>query len=148
VWIDTRTGEQACPPYDSKFTRSVVFEYWPTDLLQLFAKAGMPRRQPPPVPSCQRDVPSGTAPHITSPVTAATYSIRANGIGEETIPLAANADSEVRQLHWFVNDGYIGTGTPGVAIGWAPQSSGRFIVRAIDDRGRADSRELRVDVVR
>jgi penicillin-binding protein 1C len=148
VWIDTRTGEQACPPYDSTFTRSVAFEYWPTDLLQLFAKAGMPRRQPPPVPSCQRDVPSGTAPHITSPVTAATYSIRANGIGKETIPLAANADSEVRQLHWFVNDGYIGTGTPGVAIGWAPQSSGRFIVRAIDDRGRADSRELRVDVVR
>src|SRR5688572_30975928 len=21
VWIDTRTGEQACPPYDAKFTR-------------------------------------------------------------------------------------------------------------------------------
>src|SRR6185436_13833415 len=44
VWIDTRTGTQACPPYDPQYTRSEVFEYWPTELLQLFAQAGMPRR--------------------------------------------------------------------------------------------------------
>ena len=48
VWIDTRTGEQACPPYDPTHTRSEVFEFWPTELLQLFAQAGMPRRRPPP----------------------------------------------------------------------------------------------------
>ncbi|MFL6577241.1 MAG: penicillin-binding protein 1C [Povalibacter sp.] len=148
VWIDKRTGEQACPPYDPATMRSEVFEYWPTDLLQLFAQAGMPRRQPPSAASCQRDVPSGTSPHITSPVTAATYSVRASRIGNEGIPLAANADSEVRRLHWFVDDAYIGTGTPGIAISWTPQRSGRFIVRAVDDRGRADSRELRVDLVR
>ncbi len=148
VWIDTRTGAQACPPYDPQFTRSEVFEYWPTDLLQLFAQAGMPRRRPPATAECQRDVPSGTPPRITSPVTASTYSIRATRIGEETIPLAANADSEVRRLHWFVDDTYVGTGSPGVAIAWTPQRSGRFITRAVDDRGRADSRELRVEVVR
>jgi hypothetical protein len=45
VYIDTRTSEQACPPYDPKFTRSEVFEFWPTDLLQLFTQAGMPRRR-------------------------------------------------------------------------------------------------------
>jgi penicillin-binding protein 1C len=148
IWIDTRTGEQACPPYDPKFTRGEVFEYWPTDLLQLFAQAGMPRRRPPAVAECQRDVPSGTPPHITSPVTAATYSIRAHRMSEETVPLSANADSEVRRLHWFIDETYVGTGTPGIAIGWAPPHSGRFMVRAVDDRGRADSRELRVDVVR
>jgi penicillin-binding protein 1C len=148
VWIDTRSGEQACPPYDLHTDRSEVFEYWPTDLLQLFAQAGMPRRRPPAAAACQRDVPSGTPPHITSPVTAATYSVRSTRVGEDSIPLAANADSEVRRLHWFVDDAYIGTATPGIAIGWTPQRSGRFMVRAIDDRGRADSRELRVDVVR
>lgn len=148
VWIDTRTGEQACPPYDPAVTRSEVFEYWPTDLLQLFAQAGMPRRRPPAATSCQRDVPSGTPPHITSPVTSATYTVRATRIGHESIPLAANADSEVRKLHWFVDEDYIGTGAPGIAISWIPERSGRYIVRAVDDRGRADSRELNVALVR
>jgi penicillin-binding protein 1C len=148
VWIDTRTGKQACPPYDPATVRSEVFEYWPTDLLQLFAQAGMPRRRPPVPAECQRDVPSGTPPHITSPVTSATYTVRAARIGQEPIPLAANADSEVRRLHWFVDDSYIGTGTPGIAIGWKPDRSGHYIVRAVDDRGRADSRNLEVEIVR
>jgi penicillin-binding protein 1C len=148
VWINSSTGEQACPPYDPATTRSEVFEYWPTDLLQLFAQAGMPRRRPPAPADCQRDVPGGTPPHITSPVVAATYTVRAARVGNESIPLAANADSEVRRLHWFVDDSYIGTGTPGVALGWNPQRSGHYIVRAVDDRGRADSRELDVALVR
>ncbi|HEY0684305.1 MAG TPA: penicillin-binding protein 1C [Steroidobacter sp.] len=148
VWVDTRTGEQACPPYDPSFTRSEVYEFWPTDLLQLFAQAGMPRRRPPPPADCQRDVPRGTPPQITSPVIAVTYTVRSGRVGSETIPLAANADSDVRRLHWFVDESYIGTGTPGIAIGWHPSHAGRYIVRTVDDQGRADSRELSVELVR
>lgn len=148
VWVDTRTGAQACPPYDPASTRSEVYEFWPTDLLQLFAQAGMPRRRPPPPADCQRDVPSGTPPQITSPVIAVTYTLRSGRVGRETIPLAANADSEVRRLHWFVDESYIGTGTPGVAIVWNPSHAGRYVVRTVDDRGRADSRELIVELVR
>jgi len=147
VWIDTRTGNQACPPYDPQYTRSEVFEYWPTELLQLFAQAGMPRRRPPPAADCQRDLPSGTPPHITSPVTAATYTIRAASAGKEPVPLAANADSEVRRLHWFVDESYVGTSAPGVALAWNPGGSGHYIVRTVDDRGRADSRPLDVALV-
>ena len=148
VWIDTRTGDQACPPYDPAHTRSEVFEFWPTELLQLFAQAGMPRRRPPPAADCQRDLPSGTPPHITSPVTAATYTIRAGRIGSEPVPLAANADSEVRRLHWFVDESYVGTSAPGIALAWNPRGSGHYIVRTVDDRGRADSRALDVALVR
>jgi penicillin-binding protein 1C len=148
VWIDTRTGSQACPPYDPQYTRSEVFEYWPTELLQLFAQAGMPRRRPPPAADCQRDLPSGTPPHITSPVTAATYTIRAGRVGNEPVPLAANADSEVRRLHWFVDESYVGTSAPGIALAWNPQGSGHYIVRTVDDRGRADSRPLDIALVR
>src|SRR6185312_2986901 len=148
VWIDTRTGLQACPPYDPSHTRSEVFEYWPTELLQLFAQAGMPRRRPPPAADCQRDLPSGTPPHITSPVTAATYTIRAGRVGDEAVPLAANADSEVRRLHWFVDESYVGTSAPGIALAWNPHGSGHYVVRAIDDRGRADSRPLDIALVR
>jgi penicillin-binding protein 1C len=148
VWIDMRTGDQACPPYDPQYTRSEVFEYWPTELLQLFAQAGMPRRRPPPAADCQRDLPSGTPPHITSPVTAATYTIRAGRVGNEPVPLAANADSEVRRLHWFVDESYVGTSAPGIALAWNPHGSGHYIVRTVDDRGRADSRPLDVALVR
>jgi penicillin-binding protein 1C len=69
-------------------------------------------------------------------------------IGTQSIPLSANADSEVRRLHWFVDEDYIGTGIPGTAVPWNPQRSGKYIVRAVDDRGRADSRELNVALVR
>jgi penicillin-binding protein 1C len=148
VWIDTRTGEQACPPYDPTHTRSEVFEFWPTELLQLFAQAGMPRRRPPPAGDCQRDMAGGTPPKITSPVTAATYTIRAGRIGNETVPLAANADSEVRRLHWFVDESYVGTSAPGIALAWNPRGSGHYIVRTVDDRGRADSRPLDVALLR
>jgi penicillin-binding protein 1C len=148
VWIDQRTGTQACPPYHPVHTHSEVYEFWPTDLLQLFAQAGMPRRRPPPPAECQRDVQSGTPPHITSPVSAATYTLRADRIGQESIPLAANADSEVRRLHWFVDEAYIGTGTPGVALPWQPGRAGRYIVRAVDDRGRADTRVMLIALVR
>jgi penicillin-binding protein 1C len=148
VWIDTRTGSQACPPFDPAHTHSEIYEFWPTDLLQLFAQAGMPRRRPPPPAACQRDVPVGTPPKITSPVTAATYTVRAARVGTEPIPLAANADSEVDRLHWFVDGSYIGTSAPGIALAWNPANAGRYIVRAIDDRGRADSRELHVALVR
>jgi penicillin-binding protein 1C len=148
VWIDTRTGEQACPPYDPTHTRSEVFEFWSTELLQLFAQAGMPRRRPPPAGDCQRDMAGGTPPKITSPVTAATYTIRAGRIGNETVPLAANADSEVRRLHWFVDESYVGTSAPGIALAWNPRGSGHYVVRTVDDRGRADSRPLDVALVR
>jgi penicillin-binding protein 1C len=148
VFVDMRTGQQACPPYDPVSTRSEVYEFWPTDLLQLFAQAGIPRRQPPASSECQRDVPTGTPPHITSPVLTATYTLRAQRVGDESIPLVANADSEVHRLHWFVDESYVGTATPGIALAWNPTHSGRFVVRTIDDRGRADSRELNVAVVR
>ena len=147
VWIDERTGAQACPPYDPGHTRSEIFEFWPTDLLQLFVQAGMPRRRPPPSSDCQRDVQSGTAPSITSPVIAASYTIRLAHLGKDSIPLSANADSEVRRLHWFVDESYVGTSAPSVALGWKPRTSGHYLVRAIDDRGRVDTRELRVELV-
>jgi penicillin-binding protein 1C len=148
VWIDTRTGQQACPPHDTDHVRSEVYEFWPTDLMQLFAQAGMPRRQPPASVHCNSPASAGTPPRITSPVTAVTYTVRAGRVGDGSIPLAAHADSEVRKLHWFVDDSYIGAGAPGIAVGWNPTHSGRYVVRAVDDRGRADSRELNVALVR
>ncbi len=148
VWIDTRTGLQACEPRETPGVRSEVYEFWPSDVLALFEQAGMPRRRPPPPGDCRGEALAGSAPQITSPVTAVTYTLRAASAGSESIPLAANADSDVRRLHWFVDDAYVGSGLPGIAVPWAPPRTGAFVVRAIDDRGRADSRRLQVALVR
>jgi penicillin-binding protein 1C len=147
IWFDTRTGQQACPPYDARFVRSEVFEMWSSDMLRLFAQAGMPRRQPPALNDCRRGIPGGHAPSINSPLRDATYTLRAARVGSEAIPLAATADGGVRSLHWFVDDAYVGTTKPDSTVSWTPGRSGAFLVRAIDDQGRADSRELRVAVV-
>jgi penicillin-binding protein 1C len=147
VWTDTRTGLQACAPPDPRHTRSEVFEFWPSDVLRLFGQAGIPRRQPPPAGKCEHDAPGGIPPHISSPLASVTYTLRAGRLASETIPLAATADAEVRKLHWFVGEAYVGTGPPDVAVPWVPARSGTFTVRAVDDRGRADTRELRVAVI-
>jgi penicillin-binding protein 1C len=147
IWYDTRTSVAACPPYDPEFVRSEVFEFWPSDILRLFAEAGMPRRQPPTPASCQQNASVGQAPHINSPLSNTTYTLRAARVGNETIPLAATTDGDVRTVHWFVDDAYIGTSRPDVAVSWTPGRSGEFTVRAVDDQGRADSRALRVAVV-
>jgi penicillin-binding protein 1C len=147
VWYDVRTGNEACPPYDPEYVRSEVFEFWPSDVLRLFAEAGMPRRQPPAPANCQQEAVAGHAPQIKSPLTNTTYTLRAARVGTESIPLAATTDGEVRTVHWFVDDAYIGTSHPDVAMSWTPGRSGEFTVRAVDDQGRADSRALRVAVV-
>jgi penicillin-binding protein 1C len=148
IFIDTRTGQQACPPFDAHYMRSEVFELWPSDVLELFAQAGMPRRRPPALPAgCHTAGTEGPAPRISSPLSSATYSLRAASMRSGTIPLAATADAQVHTLHWFVDDAYVGTSRPNVAVPWAPGRSGDFVVRVVDDRGRADSRNLRVAVV-
>ena len=147
VWYDTRTGAEACPPYDPDYVRSDVFEFWPSDILKLFAAAGMPRRQPPAPANCQQETAAGHPPHIASPRSNTTYTLRAASAGTQTIPLAATTDGEVRTVHWFVDDAYVGTSSPEATVNWSPGHSGEFTVRAVDDRGRADSRALRVAVV-
>lgn len=147
VWYDTRTGTEACPPYDADYVRSDVFEFWPSDILKLFAEAGMPRRQPPAPGNCQQETAAGHPPHIESPRSNTTYTLRAAQASSQTIPLAATTDGEVRTVHWFVDDAYVGTSSPEATVSWSPGHSGEFTVRAVDDRGRADSRALRVAVV-
>jgi penicillin-binding protein 1C len=148
VWYDTRTGNEVCPPYDPQFVRSEVFEFWPSDVMRLFEEAGMPRRQPPAPASCHPEAAdNGRAPQIKSPLSNTTYTLRAGRIAGETIPLAATTDGAVRTVHWFVDDAYVGTSRPDVAVGWVPGRSGEFTVRAIDDQGRAASRTLRIAVI-
>ena len=126
--------------------RSEVFEFWPSDILQLFAQAGMPRRKPPVKVDCGAEL-LGAAPHISSPIANVTYTFRLHSEDERLVPLSANADGDVRSLHWFVDESYVGTTSPDRILAWRTEVSGRHLVRVVDDQGRADSRELNVSLV-
>ncbi len=148
VTVDTRTGRIACPPYDPAFTTTEVHEYWPSDLARVFRQAGMQRRPPPAAAHCgdagftaARD---DEAVRITSPRRGASYALRMHGGHSAPVVLNATVDANVTGVFWFVDDAYVGKSTPASSLTWPARAPGAYLVRAVDDRGRSDTRELRV----
>lgn len=148
IAVDVRDGHRVCRGHVGP-TRLEVDEFWPSDLLRIFAEAGLPRRQPPsPEARCAVEALAvmGTPPQIISPVRAVTYAVRLSG-GEAVIPLVAAADADVRQLSWFLGDRLLGQGDARQPLLWSA-APGRYVVRAVDDHGRSSSRDLVVDLER
>ena len=48
----------------------------------------------------------------------------------------------VNTLYWFANDSFVTAGKPGIALPWKPAQPGRYLLRVVDEQGRADSREV------
>jgi penicillin-binding protein 1C len=146
IEVDAQTGLQVCGSARGPVRRE-VHEFWSSDMLKLFAAAGMPRR---PVPGAglgceeQQEAP-GMPPRITSPKRGVTYSMRASK-PEEAIALAADTDADAREVYWYLGRSFIGSSSMGAPLFWKPQP-GSYQLRAVDDRGRADVRALRVEVV-
>ena len=142
LYIDA-LGHTVCGPGPG--VQLKVFEYWGSDMLQLFAQAGMPRRIPPPSPHCsasggQAVVPD--APHIVSPLQGANYVLRLS----HPAPLSLRANtSRQTAVYWFADSAYLGQTLPGKDLQWAPSAAGRYVLSAVDDQGQADTRELKVE---
>jgi penicillin-binding protein 1C len=147
VVLDNATNQPVCPPFDATRTHTEVFEFWPSDLAKVFRQAGIPRRTPPQVPDCAADADAGQSPQITSPLRGVTYTRRASRVGEERIAFNSTLDAGVREVYWFVDDGFIGAAKPGETLFWEPQQAGEYTLRVVDDHGRADARPLKVEVV-
>ena len=141
VMIDMRSGRVACPPYEQGRVQQVVYEYWPSDLMRLYAQAGVPRRAPP-SGDCGSAINGGTPPAISAPVRGAAYVMRTSQPERNVVPLAATAEGGVNTLYWFANDSFVTAGKPGIALPWKPAQPGRYLLRVVDEQGRADSREV------
>jgi penicillin-binding protein 1C len=145
IRIDTATGKRSCS-FDPEKTRKEVFEFWPSDILKLFRKAGIAIRRPPPwSDDCSMDtlVATGIAPHITSPSSGLTYQVRPDRIDDERIPLEATTDSDVEWVYWFANDRFIAKVSRDQPYFWQPEF-GDYTILAIDDLGRGHSRQLSI----
>ena len=148
VVIDSATGRPACPPYAGKNVREELYEFWPTDLQQVFVQAGIPRRKPPQNPDCARAGESENASlQITSPGRASTYVLRLKQKDRDNFAFTATADADTRALFWFVDGAFAGRSNPGQTFYWKPPSAGDYRVRVVDDHGRSDERPLPVRLI-
>ncbi|MBV8657389.1 MAG: penicillin-binding protein 1C [Burkholderiales bacterium] len=138
VWVDKRSGLPTCHPDANSVPKT--YEYWSSDMQAVFNQAGLPRRQPP--PDCSATVDDG-GPKIVSPLRAVTYNIRPSK--PEPLLLRADAPAGVRTLFWFVDDTLVGRAAPGEIVAWNPPQPRHYMVRVVDEQGRADNRELTVE---
>jgi len=147
--LDIQTGEVACPPYDPEQTRTEVFEFWPSDLANVFAQAGLPKRTPPNNSRCKSDTNtvSGSPPRITSPLRNTTYTLRQSQQGRDAIVFNATTDADSKTVYWFVDDIYLGSSASKTALQWRPENNGQYRIRAVDDHGRGDSRLIKIEIV-
>ena len=100
--------------------------------------------QPPLAPGCRKFAGAGTPPTISSPSRAVTYT-PSTARGAE-IPFTAVTDADSRIVYWFVDDQLVGTSTSGESLMWKARP-GSFLIRAIDQQGRAVAEELKVTAV-
>jgi penicillin-binding protein 1C len=142
VWVNDTTGRAVCA--SGPHTHREVFEYWGSDMLQVFAQAGMPRRIPPAAARCG----GGTAvanedgPQIVSPLRGASYVLRL--AHNPALTLRANAARQ-GPLYWFADSAYVGSASAGKDLVWQPPSAGHFTLSAVDAQGASDTREVSVE---
>jgi penicillin-binding protein 1C len=122
-------------------TRTELYEIWPSDLLDLFEKAGLPRRRPPayaPQESLEAQAPQGRSPQIASPLAKVQYAVRVGDPTYGEIPFIAVVPSDTTTLFWFLGESFVGQSAAGKAFFWKAQP-GSYVLRVTDEHGRSGS---------
>jgi penicillin-binding protein 1C len=149
--IDTRTGYRTNET-EGPFIRSEVREFWPSDILEIFEAAGLPRFLPPPYPpnttTANSSASGGFPPSIISPLANTTYIVRP-GITADSrfnqMVLLAAADQDAEELFWFANARFLGRAKPSERFVWTPEP-GLWDVSVVDSLGRSSGVRVRVEV--
>jgi penicillin-binding protein 1C len=164
VYIDTRTGYRS-DETEGPHIRSEVREFWPTDLLEIFAQAGLPRFSPPPYPpkTVLRESsaapgegppgiapprpggPAGFPPSIISPLSNTTYILRPQDERRNRIVLLAGADQDSGDIFWFANTLFLGRAKPYERFLWQGEP-GLWDITAVDSLGRSAGLRLTVEL--
>ena len=139
VRIDPSTGLRTCR--DHIEATLAVYEFWPSNLSNVFRRAGVSIRRPPRwSPDCELDrtAASGAPPRIASPQSSLVYYASHGAAEPSNVLLSAVADGDARSLYWFVDDRFLAEVAAGEDYLWAPRP-GQFTIRVADDLGRADA---------
>jgi penicillin-binding protein 1C len=143
VLVDAATGLRVIQDDGTRTLKREVYEFWPSDLLALFDRAGVPRKLPPPfLSTIGNDLlsRSGHGPKITLPADEMTLA-RSNSANTPGIPLRAETESGVRKLYWFADKTFLGACDAHEVLCWKP-APGVYELTALDDHGRSASRSV------
>ena len=139
--IDSRTGYRTDEtPEENPNVKSIVREFWPSDLQTIFEQAGLPRIMPPDYPPDEIKFDhkrQGYPPEIVSPMTGTDYVFRQNHPERNKIMLYANADADTSELLWFNGANFLGRTNPGQSLEWSPKP-GFYEITVTDQKGRSD----------
>jgi penicillin-binding protein 1C len=142
ILVEASTGLRVVQDDGKQTLKREVYEFWPSDLLALFERAGVPRKLPPPFsPSMDNELLSrgGHPPKINLPANEMTISQQpANTPG---IPLRAETETGVRKLYWFADKTFLGACDAHEVLCWKP-APGAYQLIALDDHGRSASRSV------
>ena len=146
IIIDKETGFRVCREKADK-TEKVVWEFWPSDMLNLFRQAGVYKQPLPPHSlDCteNHDIVAGDAPVIQSPSKGLIYhqSFKA----KTKIPLIAQTDADASLIYWFANKTYIGMSKPQEVLLWEA-TAGKVRLRAVDDLGRFSLLDVQINSI-
>lgn len=126
-----------------------VMEFWPSDLLELFRNGGLARQRPPEYDkNCEMGTHAqeGASPLIVSPRNDVTYALNKEDLNTHNlIPFKSVVDAEVRKVFWFVGNQFIGSSAPDQTL-FHKLEPGTYKVLVVDDRGRSESRSLKVEI--
>jgi penicillin-binding protein 1C len=137
VLVDAASGLRVPRDDGTRELRREVYEFWPTELLSIFRRAGVPRKLPPPfLPGTSPDwiARTGNAPRIVSPAEGQKILLTSAG----TIALRAKTDADVREIYWFAGNTFIARTNPQDVVTWRA-TPGSYELTALDDHGRAGS---------
>jgi len=137
VIVDAASGLRVPRNDGTREIRREVYEFWPTEFLSIFRRAGVPRKLPPPFlpgTSAEWIARTGNAPRIIAPTEGQKILLTSAG----TIALRAKTDTDVREIYWFAGNTFIARTNPQDVVAWKA-APGSYDLTAVDDHGRAGS---------
>lgn len=146
ILVDKATGLRACVPKAAE-TEEIWWEFWPTDMRGIFAKAGIYKPDPPAwLPGCVPETSQGKPPRIILPKKNLAYH-RALANSGFALPLQAASDPDVKTIHWFAGASYLGSAPPGEVFLWKTERVGAVEILAVDDKGASARVTCRIAIL-
>lgn len=144
VSIDNKSGRRACND-NPDTTHTEIYEFWDSEFLDMFNRAGIIRNTPPPfIPGCDLDDISNNnnAPIIVSP-TPDTTTVITSSADTTPITFMAVSPNPSAKIFWFLGNTTLGTTKSGEQIIQAVPI-GTHTVRIATDDGAGTSVDFRV----
>ncbi len=143
VTVYDGTGEISRDPAGTPGTHQEVREFWPSDIRELFRRAGLERPSGDSSVAGNDSTNEEEAPVITSPRKKVTYHLPLSESGRRTLPLQAVTSATAGTLNWYDGNEHLGSVPAGEPLDWV-LTPGEHTLTVVDSSGHSDSRTVSV----